>query len=154
MESRLLAVRSLAAHLPSVMAHAAEHACHTLAAAQHLSYARLVFRLLHLLQHGLLTAEHMDTLGPRVASGAPLEVLVRSIPAREEIARREEAHRVSRALLRDLTQGEIADIPDAGVKCKRCKSNDIAYDFLQTRSADEGTTIFCTCRKCGKRWKM
>jgi DNA-directed RNA polymerase subunit M/transcription elongation factor TFIIS len=152
--SRVLAAARLAEHLPSVVAHAAEHACHTLAAAQRLSYPRLVFRLLHLLQRGLLTAEQVDTLGPRVACGAPLEVLVPSIPAREEIARREDAHRVSRALLRDLTQGEIADIPDAGLKCKRCQSNDIAYDFLQTRSADEGTTIFCTCRKCGKRWKM
>ena len=38
--------------------------------------------------------------------------------------------------------------------CKKCKSNKCTYYELQTRSADESTTIFITCLNCGKNWKM
>jgi len=37
--------------------------------------------------------------------------------------------------------------------CKKCKSNRCTYYELQTRSADEPSTIFITCLDCGKRWK-
>ena len=39
-------------------------------------------------------------------------------------------------------------------KCGRCKKRMCTYYELQTRSADEPTTIFVTCLNCGKRWKM
>ena len=58
------------------------------------------------------------------------------------------------ALLRDLSSPDLSNIPDAGTRCSKCKSSDISFDFLQTRSADEGTTVYCTCTSCGKRWKM
>ena len=151
---RALAARALELRLPPALAHASEHACHVLAAAQGKSYPRLVFRLLHLLELGHVTADTVLRLGPRLAAGAPLELLVGAVPAREAIRREEEARQESRALLEELARGELADLPDnAGVRCKRCGSNEVSYEFLQTRSADEGTTIFCTCR-CGKRWKM
>ena len=150
---RALAARALAARLPPALAHASEHACHVLSA-QGKSYPRLVFRLLHLLDLGHVTAATVLELGPRLAAGAPLELLAGAVPAREAIRREEEARQESRALLEELARGELADLPDnAGVRCKRCGSNEVSYEFLQTRSADEGTTIFCTCR-CGKRWKM
>lgn len=44
---------------------------------------------------------------------------------------------------------------DAGtLRCNRCHSHDVQVEQKQTRSADEGMTIFCECRKCGLRWKM
>jgi transcription elongation factor S-II len=39
-------------------------------------------------------------------------------------------------------------------KCGRCKNDRITYYQVQTRSADEPTTLFCTCTKCGNKWKM
>ena len=41
-------------------------------------------------------------------------------------------------------------------KCGRCKKNKCTYYELQTRSADEATTIFYTCanKECGKRWRV
>ena len=39
-------------------------------------------------------------------------------------------------------------------KCGRCKKRECSFFELQTRSADEPTTIFVTCINCGKRWKM
>jgi transcription elongation factor S-II len=38
--------------------------------------------------------------------------------------------------------------------CKKCHSKKCSYYELQTRSADEPTTIFVTCQDCGKHWKM
>jgi transcription elongation factor S-II len=37
--------------------------------------------------------------------------------------------------------------------CKKCHSKKCTYYELQTRSADEPSTIFITCLDCGKRWK-
>ena len=38
-------------------------------------------------------------------------------------------------------------------KCGKCKNDRITYYQLQTRSADEPITTFCSCQ-CGHRWKM
>jgi len=42
------------------------------------------------------------------------------------------------------------------LRCRFCKCEDIASVPKQTRSADEGMTIFCTCNnpKCGAKWKI
>ncbi len=39
-------------------------------------------------------------------------------------------------------------------KCGRCKQRKCTYYELQTRSADEGMTIFITCVNCGNRWRQ
>lgn len=134
-------------------AAALEHACYCLATAQPTaaSYERLALRAMQLLQR--TSREKLEELGPLRFVGLPLEVLVGAIPARTEILQHEADVRRSAALLRELRSGEMADLGDSGLRCKRCNSNEISYEFLQTRSADEGTTIFCTC-KCGRRWKM
>ncbi len=38
--------------------------------------------------------------------------------------------------------------------CKKCKSRRCTYYELQTRSADEPSTIFISCVDCGKHWKQ
>jgi len=38
--------------------------------------------------------------------------------------------------------------------CKKCKSKKCSYYELQTRSADEPSTIFISCLDCGKNWKQ
>lgn len=37
--------------------------------------------------------------------------------------------------------------------CRKCKSKRCTYYEMQTRSADEPTTVFVTCLDCGKHWK-
>ena len=37
--------------------------------------------------------------------------------------------------------------------CRKCKSNNCTYYEMQTRSADEPSTIFVTCLTCGNKWK-
>ena len=40
------------------------------------------------------------------------------------------------------------------IKCRKCGSDDVRWDEKQTRSADEGATVFCTCNKCFNRWTV
>lgn len=40
------------------------------------------------------------------------------------------------------------------IQCHSCKQYKVTYYEMQTRSADEPMTCFCTCLNCGKRWKM
>jgi len=37
--------------------------------------------------------------------------------------------------------------------CRKCKGKKCSYISMQTRSADEPSTIFVTCLDCGNRWK-
>lgn len=39
-------------------------------------------------------------------------------------------------------------------KCGKCKESDVAVTTAQTRSGDEGITLFLTCNNCGNQWKM
>ncbi|OHT12453.1 hypothetical protein TRFO_17733 [Tritrichomonas foetus] len=38
-------------------------------------------------------------------------------------------------------------------RCRKCKSNRVTFFQLQTRSADEPMTNFCTCLECGNEWR-
>jgi len=41
------------------------------------------------------------------------------------------------------------------VTCRVCGvASKVDWEIKQTRSADEGSTIFCVCNKCKTRWKM
>ena len=43
---------------------------------------------------------------------------------------------------------------EAIVRCRRCGSVEVSWDDKQTRSADEGATVFCVCQTCKRRWVM
>ena len=43
---------------------------------------------------------------------------------------------------------------DSSLKCRRCNSVDVTWDQKQTRSADEGMTVYCVCANCNLRWTM
>jgi DNA-directed RNA polymerase subunit M/transcription elongation factor TFIIS len=40
------------------------------------------------------------------------------------------------------------------VQCRKCGGSEIQWDEKQTRSADEGCTLFCVCLKCKHRWTV
>ena len=42
----------------------------------------------------------------------------------------------------------------AMVRCRRCGSQEVTWEEKQTRSADEGATLFCACTTCKNRWVM
>jgi DNA-directed RNA polymerase subunit M/transcription elongation factor TFIIS len=46
------------------------------------------------------------------------------------------------------------NVEDGILKCGKCKSYKTTYYEMQTRSADEPTSKFCTCHNCGHKWRF
>jgi DNA-directed RNA polymerase subunit M len=44
-------------------------------------------------------------------------------------------------------------LPTTAVDCPKCGNNNAFWWMLQTRSADEATTQFYRCTKCGHTWR-
>ena len=53
----------------------------------------------------------------------------------------------------DLVNGRMENY-NGMYPCVKCKSKKTTYYQLQTRSADEPMTTYCSCLECGKRWKF
>jgi DNA-directed RNA polymerase subunit M len=47
----------------------------------------------------------------------------------------------------------VQTMPTVKTKCPKCNHNKAVYWQLQTRSADEGSTIFYRCVKCRYTWR-
>ncbi|KAL4955784.1 transcription factor S-II-domain-containing protein, partial [Aspergillus filifer] len=52
-----------------------------------------------------------------------------------------------------FTKETVGSRPHIELDCPKCPSKDVTYAQVQMRSADEGTTIFYNCSKCGNRWQ-
>jgi DNA-directed RNA polymerase subunit M len=48
---------------------------------------------------------------------------------------------------------EIETMPKVNAHCEKCGHNEAVYWQLQTRSADEASTTFYRCKKCGFTWR-
>lgn len=46
------------------------------------------------------------------------------------------------------------ELPDGAIQCGSCKSWKTSYIERQIRRADEPATLFVTCHKCKKNWRM
>ena len=44
-------------------------------------------------------------------------------------------------------------LPTTAIDCPKCGNNNAFWWMLQTRSADEATTQFYRCTKCGHTWR-
>lgn len=53
----------------------------------------------------------------------------------------------------DFIQNPVTVVEGVNV-CHKCGSKKTISYNKQTRSADEGTTVFCCCYICGNKWKM
>lgn len=94
---------------------------------------------------------------PRVG----LHVLVESDDVLAEDTLIGRIHQETRARQRrfdDMLQDKYEALNDqtfqAIVRCRRCGSEEVTWDEKQTRSADEGATIYCSCTTCRNRWVM
>ena len=133
-----------------------EHAVYCSAGGCAVAYPFGAQRAIVLVRDGRMC--HLRSGAPSLSYRKILELPAKEVhvhlPCHEEVAKEVVVREQGEALLRDLTSMELSNVPDAGIACGKCHSTDISFDFLQTRSADEGTTVYCTCTKCGKRWRM
>lgn len=111
-------------------------------------YKKVSFEILgHLLCH-LPFSEAFDFLQKEIDSdpGKPGTYIWRSngYESMKEKANRRRLFQV------ELNMGGIAA---SATPCKYCGKKTVTYKLLQTRSADEGTTVFYKCVSCGERWK-
>jgi hypothetical protein len=151
-EVRARALGSFVALCDEIDAFDIEHACFCLGRTR-AAYRRLVLRALQGLEDGQLLTLARSGGALRALRLDTLQLFGRD-PHRDRLLQEEHAEEEKAAFLRDLASASLVEVPDAGVRCRRCGSNNIAFEFLQTRSADEGTTTYCTCVACAMRWKM
>ena len=59
----------------------------------------------------------------------------------------------------EIIDEEMEPVEEGFLTCARCKKNKVyskntKYIAVQTRSADEPSTIFASCKTCGHKWKF
>ena len=74
------------------------------------------------------------------------------------IGKLEEERRARKERFDQMLQEKYDALDDAKFKaiitCLRCGSTEVRWEEKQTRSADEGASVFCTCFSCKNRWVM
>jgi DNA-directed RNA polymerase subunit M len=53
----------------------------------------------------------------------------------------------------DVEKDKVDLLPTTDILCEKCGHGKAYYFFRQTRAADEATTRFFECTKCGNRWR-
>ncbi|GBF99722.1 hypothetical protein Rsub_12435 [Raphidocelis subcapitata] len=92
----------------------------------------------------------------RVAAGViPAEAL--AAMGAEEMAsdaRKSQNAQIRKEMAAEAVRGQQQQASTDQFQCGKCKQRKVTYYQLQTRSADEPMTNFCTCTVCGNRWKF
>lgn len=63
------------------------------------------------------------------------------------------AERPAESALNVLEEEGGQDLPTIAAHCEKCGNGEAVWWMLQTRSADEATTQFYRCTKCGHTWR-
>ncbi|CAI4062418.1 hypothetical protein N7582_002129 [Saccharomyces uvarum] len=95
--------------------------------------------LKHKIANGDIAPEFLATCDAKDLAPAPLKQKI------EEISKRNLFNAQGATIERSVTDR---------FTCGKCKEKKVSYYQLQTRSADEPLTTFCTCEACGNRWKF
>lgn len=114
-------------------------------------------------EHGIDTLEHRSR---QVAALTPfknhIDSLVLNREKNERLGTVVKDHTIFEApSLEELRKQEVMKdllmnrkrIPLKGKKCFRCKQEEVYQIALQTRSGDEGATLYKECGKCDAKWK-
>jgi len=102
-------------------------------------------------QRALVNLRNKPHAGPEVVSHSDEHLLQGTPLGRMANARAARDLRFSQMLQEKydaLNDKEYQSI----VQCNRCGSKEVMWEEKQTRSADEGATLFCMCTKCKNRW--
>ena len=127
-----------------------------------MTYQDRVLTLAHALRHnGVALRERIDEgevtveqlvqgSGQDLLQGTPMDRTRRQIEAHEDRFRS-----MLQEKFEELEKSAInSHLSEGLLKCSRCQSTQVVWEQKQTRSADEGMTIFAECLKCGKKFRM
>jgi DNA-directed RNA polymerase subunit M/transcription elongation factor TFIIS len=131
-----------------------ENACFDIAYVNNSPYTRPFNRAMYALHRSPDFAEVVNLHGALRAMSYKDSALFKTDSQLAVAVEKEHEVQMYKALLADLSRNDIQLGMEGGVKCAKCHSSDISFSFLQTRSSDEGTTVFSICDRCGKRWKL
>ena len=131
-----------------------ENACYDIAHVNNSPYARPFRRAMYALQNSAGFDTKVRAHGALRAMAYKDRELFAADSELTRAVEREHQVEMYKALLVDLTKNDIQLGQEGGVRCAKCRSTDVSFSFLQMRSADEGCSVFCSCDKCGKRWKL
>ena len=69
---------------------------------------------------------------------------------------REDYESVLNFLTEKVEEGSVSSLKNqqAAIICSKCRSSNVNMQMKQTRSADEGMTLFFACVACDARWKI
>lgn len=97
-------------------------------------------------------AELYDACGDTFAFAHAIQSAAQDKPSsarqtRDDVAARRRAE-IQR--LEEIT----ASASSGSITCRGCGAASVIVQQKQTRSADEGMTVFCACSVCGRQWRM
>ena len=62
-------------------------------------------------------------------------------------------HDKERIIVIGKDEQKISTLPKAKAECTKCGHNEAFYWLVQTRGADESSTQFFRCTRCGATWR-
>src|ERR1051326_8624364 len=75
-------------------------------------------------------------------------------PAQAVVVKGKAVEDDKKSVMVDTTQGKVDLLPTTNeYPCEKCGNSTAYYYLRQTRSADEATTRFLECTKCGYKWR-
>jgi DNA-directed RNA polymerase subunit M/transcription elongation factor TFIIS len=120
------------------------------------------------------TDEYMSKMMLLLANGDPESSICINIPGDQQLISRLREGRLTPAQLVNMTEHEMH--PSINMKhrsrvgrrmeveleeksthmdiCKNCHGNSTKQKKMQSRSGDEGTTLYITCQGCGFKWRQ
>jgi len=127
------------------LARHVEALCHSVSSTEE-EYWDSVFRAQFNLRQNL-------TVGSNVVFMSDEELAEGTIVGRIEVERMMREERFQQ-MLQDKYDALNDETFEPIVRCRRCGSEEVSWEEKQTRSADEGSTVYCVCTTCKNRWVM
>lgn len=62
-------------------------------------------------------------------------------------------HDIEKIVVIGKDEQKISTLPKAKAECVKCGHNEAFYWLVQTRGADESSTQFFRCTRCGATWR-